>query len=68
MSSGSSSGSIVAENTHTSNEYKDRGGWFHKGEDGIGFWFVVTFFALVSLMMIACSIWFLAKLARSAAS
>jgi uncharacterized membrane protein len=46
-------------------EFKYRGSWFHKGEDGIGFWFIVTFFALVSLMMIVCSIWSLAKLARS---
>ena len=48
-------------------EFKYRGSWFHRGEDGIGFWFVVIFFALVSLMMIVCSILSLAKLARSGA-
>ena len=37
-------------------EYKYRGAWFHKGEDGIGFWLVTGLAALMGVGCLLCSL------------
>ena len=39
-------------------EYKYRGNWFHRGEDGNGFWIVTGSAALVSIFLCVASLWF----------
>ena len=40
-------------------EYKYRRAWFHKGEDGLGFWIVTGSMALVGATLTFAAIWML---------
>lgn len=42
-------------------EYKYRRAWFHKGEDGLGFWIVRGSVALVGLAILLASLWTLLR-------
>jgi hypothetical protein len=38
-------------------EYRYRHSWFHKGEDGFGFWIVTGSMAVIGLFVIVVSFW-----------